>query len=442
MSTFADPPSLPIAEANAAGFFRAGLEYDAPARGKWNIVHMGMLVPEAHQIYFCSQGCLRGVILTAAEMNALDRMSWVTVCEEDIVDGSLEQDIYDGTVDILTHLPKMPRAVLLAVSCMHLFAGVDYGHMVELLRDRFPDVDFIDCYMAPTMRKKIAPVVWFNEQMYALLRMLPENPRAVAVIGCDRPTDADSELVEILTQNGFALHEMPQCACYDDFLKIAESTLFLSYIPTGRSAAEKTAARFGRRHLHLPVSFDFDEIAANYRTLCHVLGIAMPDLSAVRKNAEDALRSAAEALGDMPVAIDFTAVTQPFSLAKLLCTHGICVTAVIADAVGEDAAAFRWLQENCPTIMLYSAVHPNMLHMAEATYARVLAVGQKAAYYFATDYFVNIVAGGGYYGFSGIAKLAADMADAAQHPKDRRPLLAHKGYGCESCLAGSGVRAI
>ena len=52
-----------------------------------------------------------------------------------------------------------------------------------------------------------------------------------------------------------------------------------------------------------------------------------------------------------------------------------------------------------------------------------------------TDLFVNIVMNGGYYGFSGICAMAEQMCDAVRHPKDRKPLLSHKGFGCESCLA-------
>ena len=67
-NNFENPPCIRISEADAAEIFPSGLEYSAPARGMWNIVHMGMLIPESHQIYVCAQGCLRGVILTAAEM--------------------------------------------------------------------------------------------------------------------------------------------------------------------------------------------------------------------------------------------------------------------------------------------------------------------------------------------------------------------------------------
>lgn len=52
---------------------RSGIQF--PAHGNWNIVHTGMLLPEAIQIYVCADNCMRGVVLTAAEMNAADRFS-------------------------------------------------------------------------------------------------------------------------------------------------------------------------------------------------------------------------------------------------------------------------------------------------------------------------------------------------------------------------------
>ncbi|MBO5689928.1 MAG: hypothetical protein J6S73_08345, partial [Lentisphaeria bacterium] len=65
-------PEIAIRDALFPAPFASGLEYSPPARGMWNIVHTGMLIPESHQIFICARGCLRGVILTAAEMNAMD----------------------------------------------------------------------------------------------------------------------------------------------------------------------------------------------------------------------------------------------------------------------------------------------------------------------------------------------------------------------------------
>ena len=52
--------------------FVSALEYNSPVHGNWNIVHTGMQVPESIQIYVCADNCMRGVVLTAAEMNAAE----------------------------------------------------------------------------------------------------------------------------------------------------------------------------------------------------------------------------------------------------------------------------------------------------------------------------------------------------------------------------------
>ena len=73
-----------LGDVKTAAPFVSGLEYGAPARGVWNIVHIGMLIPGAHQIYVCAGNCLRGVVLTAAEMNAQSRFSTITIKENNV----------------------------------------------------------------------------------------------------------------------------------------------------------------------------------------------------------------------------------------------------------------------------------------------------------------------------------------------------------------------
>ena len=84
--------------------FPQGLEFNSPAHGCWNIVHTGMLIPEAHQIYVCADNCMRGVVLTAAEMCEEDRFSFVIVEEQNLLSGNLEDVTIEGTADILRKL--------------------------------------------------------------------------------------------------------------------------------------------------------------------------------------------------------------------------------------------------------------------------------------------------------------------------------------------------
>ena len=117
--------SVRIADASYPAPFRSGLEYSAPARGTWNIVHTGMLLPEGHEIFVCAASCLRGVVLTAAEQGTSDRFSTIAVRENNLLDGDMEQLIIDGVGEILSKLPKRPPAVLLYTSCIHHFTGCE-----------------------------------------------------------------------------------------------------------------------------------------------------------------------------------------------------------------------------------------------------------------------------------------------------------------------------
>ena len=433
-NNYADLPYVKISDADASGLFSSGLEYNAPARGMWNIVHMGMLIPDAHQIYVCAQGCLRGVILTAAEMFELDRLSWISVSEEDMFNGHLESDIVDGTADILRRLDRRPPVVLLFLSCIHMFAGVDFENALNELSEMFPDITFIDCYMTPTMRQTVSPVVKMNAQLYAPLKKREKDPKAIAIIGCDRPTDETSELIGMIRRAGYSIKDITACSSFEEYLSIAESSLNIFYIPTAKLAGEELEERFGTKALYLPACFDSNELKDGYRQLCGELDIPLPDLSEQESRASKALDDARAVIGDTKIAIDFTAVTRPFGRAKLLCEHGFNVTSVIADTAGEETSAFEWLKANRPDLMIYAAANVNMLNFPERPHSKTLAVGQKAAHYFNTDNFVNIVMNGGYYGFSGIEKLAALMTEAYRTPKDRRTLISHKGFGCASCL--------
>ena len=283
------PPSVRIADADPESLFPSGLEYNPPASGMWNIVQMGMLIPCAHQIYGCAQGCLRGVILTAAEMNALERLSWISLTEEDMFNGTLEQSLIDGTAEIVDKLEQHPPVVLLFLSCMHLFVGCDFDAVIAALSERYPDICFVDCYMTPTMRETLPPVVQTCRQMYLPLQPLPKNPTAVGIIGNDRPTDEHSELVRIIRGAGFVLRDLTLCKTYEEYLQLAECALYLTYLPTASGAAELLRERFDTPVLYLPNSFDYGEITAHYKMLCDALGIPCPDFSAEIAAADAAL---------------------------------------------------------------------------------------------------------------------------------------------------------
>ena len=139
-------------------------------------------------------------------------------------------------------------------------------------------------------------------------------------------------------------------------------------------------------------------------------------------------------LGETKISIDYTAVSRPFELAKLLCEHGFNVFRIYADSVSAgDKSAFLWLKENAPEIEIFATVHPKMRVLSRESSEKTLAIGQKAAYFTGTQNFVNMVEGGGLWGYEGILKLCDKIEDAFLYEKDAKKLIQIKGLGCGCC---------
>ena len=437
-------PHVRIADANFPAPFRSGLEYSSPARGTWNIVHTGMLIPEAHEVFVCAAGCLRGVVLTAAEMGTTDRFSTVAVRENNLLDGDMEDLVIEGVTDIINKLPKRPPAVLVYTSCVHHFTGVDLDMIYATLRSRFPDIDFTDCYMNPIMRKSgLTPDQLMRSRLYMLLHEREIDPEAVAIIGNDLPTDEDSDLMKILKGAGLKIHEITSCKTYEEYQQMAESRVYVSYNPDAAPGGDMLSERLGGTHYALKFSFDYDEIDATFAGLAEVLGIAprsSEEISALRAECEKELKETNALVGDTPVSIDYTYCPRPLGLAKLLLDHGINVTRVYADGIpGGDRAAFESLQKEHPDLMIYPTVHPGMRFARTANVddqreVKVLAIGQKAAAFEETDHFVNVVEGGGMTGYEAVIRTCRMMREAFLEKKEMRELVQIKGLGCEVCI--------
>ena len=427
---------VPIREAAFPSPFPSGLEYASPARGMWNIVHTGMLIPEAHEIFVCAASCLRGVVLTAAELGASHRFSTVEVLERNLLEGDMEELVIEGVCDIIGKLPKKPPVVLVYTSCVHHFTGCDLGMIYDTLRARHPDIDFVDCYMTPIMRKSgLTPDQLMRSRLYLPLKKRPVDPNAVAILGNDLPTAPDSDLMVLLRENGKTIHEITACKTYAEYQHMAESAAWVSWYPSAKAGAGMTAQGLGGKHVHVPFSFDYDEIERHIRTVACELNLPQPDLTGKREACDAALARTLEVVGQTPIAIDYTFSPRPLSLTRLLLEHGFRVERVYLDTVtGEEKGDLEYLREHYPDLMLYPTVHAAMRFHSPKETSDFLAIGQKAAHFTHTRHFVNVVEGGGMWGFQAVRETARLMEEAFGEEKNLRGLIQIKGMGCGGCL--------
>lgn len=359
-------PSVKITDAKFPAPYVSGLEYGAPARGTWNIVHVGMLIPQAHQIFACAQGCLRGVVLTAAEMNASDRFSTIAIRENNVLDGDMEELLIEGVSDILERLPEYPPAILLYTSCIHHFMGSDLHYVYKVLRERYPQIHFTDCYMNPIMRKSgLTPDQTMRRQLYSLLIGISTEKRKkrVHMAGSDFPLDKNSQLYHCFVNAGYEVCEVAACKTYEEYQQLSDCDYTITTFPAAKVAGEYLERSFGQKHLYLPASFSYKVIDENFRKLQDVMDIEIDaiDLENKKKQCEDALFAAKKLIGDTEITIDFTAFPFILSLTRLLIEHGFRVTKLYTDSFpGEEKEIFEWLKEHAPELEIYPTVHTSM----------------------------------------------------------------------------------
>lgn len=497
--------------------FPNALEFNAPVHETWNIVHSGMLVPEAHQIYICADNCMRGVVMTAAEMNAIGRFSCVVLEEHDLYEGNLEEITLEGVTNVIRKLRShaacggnipmpgrpyfarregdpleeavpgpesfselhgemisedaglYPRAVLVFPVCLHHFMGCDLGFVYRELERRFPDIDFIRCWMDPIMQKTgPTPEQKERKAVMDVLKNPPDLPEegipGAVFLGDNFPLDPESELMQLMqaaghTEKNRLRMQIQDCTTYRQYLALAASPVLLTRSAAAERAARQTAGRLGKQFLYLPPAVGYAEIAEELRQVKEILfpGDALrtgEEVASIRR-CEAALARAGETITDTPIAIDSIATPRPLGLARLLLEHGFAVREVYLDAVsGEEQKDFVWLQTQAPDLELCCTNHvkARVLHgkglrkMESAAegqdakrydpfdHSRYLAIGPKAAWFCGTRHFVNLVEYGGMWGFSGICRLADLMIDAFEKEKDTRSIVPRKGLGCACIL--------
>ena len=450
------PSRIPVSKASFPAPFAQELEFNPPVHETWNIVHIGMLMPQAHQIYVCSDNCMRGVVMTAAEMNAIERFSCVVLEEKDMHSGNLEEITLEGVSDVLEKIRRkrgeegLPKAVLVFPVCLHHFMGCDLRYVYKELEKRFPQIVFIKGWMDPIMQKTgPSPDMKLRKAMMDILEPSEEKNGLTALLGDIYALDPESDLMRLIRAADAARGtisdplQIQDCEKLEDYKKLSGREVLITRSPMSAVSVRQTARRLGCKGLYLPAVIDYAGIRKELETASMTLGISLEqagiDFGQEEKLCEEAMRNLRGVIGSTPIAIDYIAVQRPLGFARLLLEHGFNVREVYLDAVSsEEEDDFLWLRENHGEVILCSTIHVEgrLLHAGaiDPEHSGYLAVGPKAAWFCGTEHFVNLVDFGGMWGFSGIRKMAALMEDAYKNAKDTRDLVPRKGLGCESIL--------
>jgi hypothetical protein len=418
--------------------FPTGLEYCAPARGHWTIAHTPMLIPGSYMIYLCASACMRGVVLSVLEYEGMDRFSMVILKDEDIYEGNLEQVMIDGICEIIDGLKEHPPIVMPFTSCIHHFLACDTTYIYEVLRKRYPDIDFVECFMIPTIRKgHITPEELMQVNLYDALEEGLEKDRSVNIIGCNYAADPANDYCIMLREAGFRLRDLPAAETYQEYKDMARSAANLYTAPVARFSAQKLEKRLNQQNLYLPAVCTFPEIRRELTDLAETLQIPLPDLDAMQAEAEAAAEKARKLLGDIPIALDHEVIPRFCSMARMLTELGFHVTDLYSDYVlSEDQEDLDWLKQHAPEIVFHSTsgyacrMEENIKRMEPGR--KILALGQKAAYFTGTAHFVNMLECNGLWGFHGIVRLMELMMEAYEQESNVPEIISVKAWGCHA----------
>lgn len=306
--------------------------------------------------------------------------------------------------------------------------------IVKRLQETYTQTRFVLCWMDPIRRhSNLPPEIRTRCQIYSLWKKQPADQNSVNLIGSNLAVENDSALMKLLRDNGMTVRQLPTCQTYAEYEAMGSAGLNLAFEPLARPVLPFLQERYGQPGIYLSDSFDYQEITAALYRVADAIGAGHPDCRDEINRCETAFRLAKEAIGDMPVAIDYAATFRPFSLVRALLGHGFQVRRIYVDVCnGDDSNDFQSLQQSHPALELYPTRHAKMRCMDRHS-DEFLAIGQKAAYFTGTRHFVDLAEGGGWYDFAGIRRMLAGMVDACEKEKDPRDYVRIKGWGCHIC---------
>lgn len=412
-------PTAKLSEGALARALQAGLEYSPPARGPWTIVHVGMLVPECHEIFVCAQGCLRGVVLSAAELGLQRRFSTITVTEEHLRDGQLEDTIIEGVTHILERLPKLPPAVLVYSSCLHHFSGADLGWAYRKLSEAFPDVVFTDCYMTPTLRKsEMPPDNKMRRQLYHGLRPADLPKGGLLVAGSLEAFGPESDFARAAHAAGVPFFELPGMTTYEEYRRMAHARWVVTVNP-----AALQAGRVPRRAPRACATF----------SCCSTTTSSASTTRSERSPNSRAFRSGTpRPRSPLPGPRSRRRPTRsravPWRSARRRRrapwrSHAASSSRASASRTSTrqlpvaDKTDFEILRKKAPGILVHPTTVPEMRFATPAEKRDdIVAIGQKAAFFTGATHMLNMIEGGPWWGHGGVRSLALALAAAARDP--------------------------
>ena len=402
--------------------FENTLLYSSPSHGDWGIVRIAAQVPESQILFVCPFACGRHGALGAMQHGFKDRVSYLYIDQEDIIAGY--DALIEQAVDELL-ARRSPRAVYIYVSCLDDLIGTDLDSLCLRLDRAHPGLPFRAGHMNPiTLESKSPPMMTTMRAMFDFLAPREDRDAGVNLIANLEPIAPECELFDALRALGAQpVRHITDFDTFEGYQQMAKSAKNLVLAPYGALAAEAMRKKHGMPYCMLPVTYDLEQIDAQYAQIAQFLGGTLPDMGMCRRRAEEAMRRAREALSGRPVWITAGSVAKPFALARALSRAGFAVGAVVAQTVLPiDREGYDWLCESAPQIRVYQPQHARLIDFDHRD-PEAVAIGFDAAYIAGTEHVAPVAMDAGLFGYDGVVRLMDELVRAAEERRDLKGLI-------------------
>lgn len=398
--------------------FGKTLHYVSPAHGGWGMIRIAALIPESYQLFVAPFACGRHGALGGILNGVKERISYLYIDEADIVSGHYENLIPDAVDELFASIPKKPKVLVIFVSCLDDLLGTDHVALNAKLSELHPDVLFLTCHMNPLKTDTpIPPGIGVQISIYSLLNRAERHDRALNLIGNNAPISKNCELFELLGKENINVRHITDYATFEGFQEMAKSSLNAVLSPTAVMASKNMEQDLDIPALQAIHTYDLDEIAAFYDVVAEHFDILV-DYSSYREKADQALKTARERIGSVPIAIDYQAVRKPFTLAKVLLEYGFNVQFIMTDGVKAiEKTAAEYVKIQYPEVEIVNAVHHDMAN-APIRDGGYLCIGFDCAYATGSEKVLNIMEDESLFGYYGVERLLELLVEAYEGQSD------------------------
>lgn len=385
------------------------LDYVSASHGGWGIVRMAAQIPEIHILFVCPSACGRHNAIGSAVFKQKDRVHYLYLDSQDIIGSNLEKIIVEGMDELFETLGFKPPAILIFTSCIDDLMGTDHESILASLSMKHPDTFFRHCTMNPiSLDTPMPPGITTNAQMYSLIERSHglEREKAVNIIGTNVSFREKNDLKQILWKHGYRVRHISDYRSFSKMQEMSRSVLNIVTSPVSKIAASEMKRKLEIPYLISYVNYDPEEIRTFYEHLSEVLGENLVEESEkYRKKAEERINEVQKKVGNYPVAMDYQAVLRPYSLAKMLVTHGFNVRMIASDNISPiEYESFSVLRNIAPDIIIENPLsHESVMfpHKGE----EYLCIGVECGYMTDSDKVLNLIEDTGLYVYDGILLL-------------------------------------